>query len=171
MDQEKYFYEIKETSIITEEVLSFCRNDAVWENDRNMIVCAVPKEISHKQNFIRALEEQYAKVTCAVFKFEPNVCYNWHMDSIRSAAINLELYATKRLVMFGERINNDNYRILELPYKKDKFFLLNTTQPHEAINFGETRYLLSTIFEDNYISNNGKLYPFEDVKRFLQNYE
>lgn len=170
MDTEKYYYEIQETSSITEDVLFHCKQEKIlWENKNNLTITKVPKEITHKQNLISSLENVFGGVTCVVFKFIPNICYNWHKDALRSSAINLEL--TKNddsLVIFGTQVDPDNFRIeCKIPYEKHKFYLINTSEYHQVINMKKTRYVLSVVFEENFKTLDKNLCKYDQLYSYL----
>ena len=96
----------------------------------------------------------------AIYRYKPNFCYQWHIDSIRNCALNLQLIGSDSFCIFGEFFEARKLKNLEkLLYKEQTYYLLNVNKHHSVFNFNNDRYLLSIGFP--------KPHTFADVKQYL----
>jgi len=157
------FYECKTKFPLTEYMLNLAvtTDESKWNNflDMSLVTLTIedftcsPKLFELIKNF-----DCYNKL--AVYRHKPNFCYQWHIDSIRFAALNLQLSKAESFCMFGEFFEPKKLKNIEkLTYKADTFYLLNVSKPHTVFNFQNERYLLSIGFP--------KPHTYLDVKNYL----
>ena len=73
--------------------------------------------------------------------------YNWHTDDHRIATVNLLINNHENSqCFFGESIDENRSSLIELRYKPNTFYLLNTKKKHMVINNGQRRYIMSLQF-------------------------
>lgn len=95
-----------------------------------------------------------------IYRYKPNFCYQWHIDSIRNCALNLQLVGSNSFCIFGEFFEPRKFRNLQqLAYKENTYYLLNVNKFHTVFNFDNERYLLSIGFP--------KPHTFADVKQYI----
>ena len=91
-----------------------------------------------------------------IVKLDPNVYYDWHIDTDRGVGVNLLLNPCKRYCLFnkdfkrGKSLDQGNVTgsFVELQYKPNMYYLVNTQVAHTVYNFDTTRYLLTVDFEE-----------------------
>jgi hypothetical protein len=80
----------------------------------------------------------------SIFKSDPNTSYQWHIDSSRSAALNMLIKGSDSFCLFGTPSQHRHYTNLsKLQYEDNKYYLINVRNFHSVYNFAETRYMLS----------------------------
>jgi hypothetical protein len=80
----------------------------------------------------------------AIYEFQPNYCYSWHIDSSRHCAVNMLLTGFDSFAMFGDmKSMRKIYNIERLEYQRNKYYLFDVSKMHCVVNFSEKRYLLS----------------------------
>lgn len=157
------FYECLTKSVLTEYMLEKIRqtNEAAWFHHLDMNVMLLsPEDFIEDPKLLDVINQFGCHKKLAIFRFKPNTCYQWHIDSTRYASINLQLSGADSLCVFGEYGEPRKINHLEkLIYNKDKYYLLNVSKIHTVFNFNNTRYLLSIGFPIPH--------TFEDVKKYL----
>lgn len=96
----------------------------------------------------------------SIFRLRPNTCYYWHVDGIRSGAINLLLSGYDSFTLFGTKKGVLMENLVKVPYRANTYFLLDTSIYHSVYNFSEMRYLLSIGIP--------KQYTISEVKEYIR---
>ena len=161
------YYEIGRKSTIKDQVFDFAISPSEWQPYYNFDAKQLPHELIYQDEFFRWLSQRYNFVA-GVLKLDPYTCYNWHTDTRRGVGINMLLTPnTRSFCAFGLDANQLVFKIEELKYKPNTYYLFNTQMPHTVYNFETTRYLLSVEF-----AKDRDELSFEDlVKDVQQNYE
>ena len=112
----------------------------------------VPKYIYEKDPLINILCEQGWKEP-VLFKSEPESMYIFHRDrGNRPAALNLLLGEPNSDTLFmGNMIFRNQYKLLKVDYKPDRYYLLNTSRQHAVMNYGIDRYVMSLSPPERYL--------------------
>lgn len=85
---------------------------------------------------------------CMIMSVSPNSFVNWHHDyPVKGPVLNLLLTPHHRSHSLFTYNIPDTYNLIECLYKQNTFFLYNTDIIHSILNFEETRYVFSAIFE------------------------
>lgn len=140
---------LKEKSQSAEVLLDFAKSTAVFSEVHGGIIAApVPVDLLRKDAGIMKLIDRFSiqeHNRVSIFKFPPNTCYHWHMDGIRSCAINMLLSGFDSKTYFGRRMGGGKYvaDLESLPYQSHTYYFFNTGVMHTVFNFSEERYLLS----------------------------
>lgn len=142
----KPYYEIGRKSTIKDEVFDFAISPTEWMPYYNFDAKPLPHELIFKDEFFRWLSQRYSFIA-GVLRLDPYTCYNWHTDTRRGVGINMLLTPnTRSFCAFGVDSDQLVFKIEELKYKPNTYYLFNTQVPHTVYNFETTRYLMSVEF-------------------------
>lgn len=153
MRPELFYYEISQyKSKLVETLLDkiSTKNESDWkttEKTYDWSVLEIDKKILLEDTFLKQLSQ---KIDFAghVFKMLPNKFYDWHRDAERKTAINILLNTDSHsYLLFTPMRNSDICDFIELKYKPDTFYVINTKMEHMVVNFEQTRYILSISFD------------------------
>jgi hypothetical protein len=163
----KPYYEIGRKSTIKDEVFDFAISPTEWMPYYKFDAKQLPHELIYKDNFFVWLSQRYNFIA-GVLKLDPYTCYNWHTDTRRGVGVNMLLTPnTRSFCVFSADTEQLVFKIEELKYKPNTYYLFNTQVPHTVYNFETTRYLLSVEF-----AKDCDELSFENlVKDVQQNYE
>ena len=140
------YYEIGHKSTIAKDLYDYAFNSQPWFNYYNFDAKPIPPEILAKDNFFRWLHARYEFIV-GILRLDPYVCYDWHVDTRRGVGINMLLTPNTRSVCaFKVDPNQYVFKIEELKYKPNTYYIFNTQTPHTVYNFETTRYLMSVEF-------------------------
>jgi len=147
MDKSKYYYELNGTSVVSDELLEFSRSIKNWDRPApwvTFLMNFVPTDILQKDAVISKLIDQGWN-NASIFKSYPSSYYQFHIDrGNRPVAINLLLGEPDSMTFFlGKKIHTNQFELLRMNYKPNKYYLLNTSRSHAIMNFGEERYVFS----------------------------
>lgn len=149
MKKEICFYEVKTKctiiSKIKDQILQ--TNNADWGQEYEWKSLAIPDEILLEDFLLKKLREKVNFVG-HILGIMPYQFYDWHTDDPRSASMNLLLNDCHCHTLFSQR-SKYICNFIELKYKPDTYYILNTNIDHTLINFDQPRYLLSLSFEKN----------------------
>jgi len=110
----------------------------------------IPMPVLKKEPFLQAVNDKFGLTGCALLRWPSKTAYFWHNDSDRNSTINMVINSgTHSHTMFGEKKSEFHMEIEELVYEPGFFYIFNTQQPHEMINLGEDRFLLTTRIESD----------------------
>jgi hypothetical protein len=81
----------------------------------------------------------------AIYRFFGKECYNWHVDAIREASINMLITGFDSMCIFGNPAKNRRFTdIVRLQHGPAQYYIMNVKKMHTVYNFGdETRHILS----------------------------
>lgn len=141
----KYYYELSSISTISEELLNYCNSFESWDRPgwATFLQTPVPRNILEKDFFTKTLLEQgWGPV---IFKSEPRSIYEFHLDrGNRPVAINMLLgEPISETLYMGNLIYRNQYELITVNYKPNRYYLLNTTEKHAVFNYGTDRYVLT----------------------------
>lgn len=161
------YYEIGRKSSIKDELFDIAITPGEWIKYYNFDARPIAPEVILKDNFLLWLAKRYNFIS-GVLKLDPYTCYNWHTDTRRGVGVNMLLTPnTRSYCAFGADPSKLVFKIEELKYKPNTYYLFNTQMPHTVYNFETTRYLFSIEFEKD-VDN----LSFEDlVNDVKDNYE
>ena len=139
------YYQVPTKSVIAKDLLEFALSNQSWQDYYNFKAVQVPAEIQAKDPFLVSLFQKYPFVA-GIIQLDPNICYEWHIDTRRGVGVNMLLNfegTSHCLFAKGEGVQ---FSFEELPYSPDRYYLFNTQTRHTVINFGEPRYLFTIEF-------------------------
>jgi hypothetical protein len=141
------YYEIGHKSTIAKELYDYAFNSQPWFPYYNFNAKPIPPEILAKDNFFRWLHARY-EFLVGILRLDPYVCYDWHVDTRRGVGINMLLTPPTQRSVCLFKANQDQYvfKIEELKYKPNTYYIFNTQTPHTVYNFETTRYIMSVEF-------------------------
>ena len=142
----KPYYEIGNKSTIKDEVFDIAITPGEWVKYFNFDARPILPEVILKDDFFKWLADRYSFMG-GVLRLDPYTCYNWHTDTRRGVGINMLLTPnTRSYCAFGFDPSQLVFKIEELKYKPNTYYLFNTQMPHTVYNFETTRYLFSIEF-------------------------
>lgn len=149
---------------VPREILSYLdeKNDILWTETFGIQVHGMDRSFFKRFAKLDALMAHFGCHRHSVFKFEPNICYGWHVDNPgRICALNMLLTRDQSYTFCGDTNNNtDFYNVGRVLYNENKFTLLNVKKHHTVYNLNNMRYLLSISFHPNRAT-------YDDVKKYL----
>jgi hypothetical protein len=149
MSNEVYF-DLGHKLSIYDDIKQLIDESGEWFNYINFKGLQVPHKIAMKDAFLQKLYERH-RFSIGVLKMMPYTIYTWHVDNMRRFTINCLMDDVKSHCLFATgRVNEYVHNVIELPYSDRKFFLANTDIPHEVMNFDQTRYLFTLMFDSPY---------------------
>jgi hypothetical protein len=142
------YYELSNKSNITQDLSDFSFSQTgKWFNYFNFQVKQIPQDLLNKDPFFVWLTERY-KYIAGVLKLEPYVCYDWHKDTRRGVGLNMLITPNiNSYCLFAANRDTVVFKVDELQYKPNTYYLFNTQVDHTVYNFESTRFLLSIEFE------------------------
>lgn len=157
------FYECQSKSTLVDYMLNKIKQteESKWNDflDMSLLTLTID-DFSSQPKLLDLINHFKCENKLAIYRYKPNFCYQWHMDSIRNCALNLQLIGSDSFCIFGEYFEARKLKNLEkLDYKPHTYYLLNVFKYHTVFNFNNQRYLLSLGFP--------KPYTFMDVKEYL----
>ena len=156
----KPYYEIKNKSTIASNLLDVAHNSTEWIDYFNFKAKLVPPEVLFQDEFFKWLVKRYDFIA-GILRLDPYTCYDWHTDTRRGVGINMLLTPHSRsMCVFAPYRDEEVFKIKELPYKQNTYYIFNTQVEHTVYNFETTRYLLSIEFakEKNDLAFNDVLF-------------
>ena len=140
------YYEIGTKSTIAKELYDYAFNPQPWFPYYNFSAKPIPPDIVAQDKFFRWLHARY-EFLVGVLRLDPYVCYDWHTDTRRGVGINMLLTPQARSVCaFADNTDDAVFKIEELKYKPNTYYIFNTQTAHTVYNFETTRYLMSVEF-------------------------
>jgi len=163
----KPYYEVNTKSTIKDEVFDIAITPGEWMKYYNFDARPILPEVLLQDKFLKWLSERY-NFMGGVLKLDPYTCYDWHIDTRRGVGINMLLTPmTRSFCAFKFDIDQLVFKIDELKYKPQTYYIFNTQVPHTVYNFEATRYLFSIEF-----AKDKDELSFEDLIKDIQtNYE
>ena len=142
----KPYYEVGTKSTIKDEVFDIAITPGEWVKYFNFDARPILPEVILKDDFFKWLADRYSFMG-GVLRLDPYTCYNWHTDTRRGVGINMLLTPnTRSYCAFGFDPSQLVFKIEELKYKPNTYYLFNTQVPHTVYNFETTRYMFSIEF-------------------------
>lgn len=140
------YYEIKLKSSIKDQLFDAAITPGEWVKYYNFDARPIVPDLILQDDFLRWLSTRY-EFMAGVLRLDPYICYNWHTDTRRGVGINMLLTPnTRSFCAFGLDVDQLVFKIAELKYKPNTYYLFNTQVPHTVYNFETTRYLFSIEF-------------------------
>lgn len=139
------YYQLPTKSVIAKDLLELALKNPQWREYYNFKAVHVPNEIISKDQFLVGLFRKHPFMA-GIVKLDPNVCYDWHIDTNRGVGVNMLLNfegASHCLFANGEGVQ---FPFEELHYRPDRYYLFNTQTRHTVFNFCEPRYLFTIEF-------------------------
>lgn len=146
MKKELCFYEIKSKCTIRQKLLKQIeeRSDVEWAKEFEWKSLLIPDELLMEDPFLRKLKGR-VDFLGHILGIMPYQFYDWHTDDPRSVSINLLLNDCHCHTLFSRR-GAYICDFVELVYKPDTYYILNTNVDHSLINFDKPRFILSLSF-------------------------
>ena len=103
------------------------------------------EQYKEDKKIFQAIQHLGCENKLSVFRFRPNVSYNWHYDKIRNASINMLIDGFDSFCAFGEIDLGRKYsNIKRLQHEPNCYYLLNVKKMHCVFNFSQKmRYIIS----------------------------
>lgn len=150
----EFFTELKISSSITSKVLSKVKTSTPdqWSNilDQQLYTLSI-EDFQEDPDICKIINDLSAHKRLSVLKFNPNYCFQWHKDKIRTGAINMLLEGFDSFCAFGTIAKGNAFsNIQKLEHKPNRYYLIDVKKYHCVFNFSEPRYLISIGLEQTY---------------------
>lgn len=161
------YYEIEQKSSIAKILLDEATASSEWYDYYNFKAKPISPNILILDPFLKWLASKY-DFAGGILRMEPYTCYDWHTDTRRGVGINMLLTPFARSSsVFAPKKEGQVFKIEELPYKLNTYYVYNTQTQHTVYNYETTRYLFSIEF----VKNKDELTFNELVKTIKDEYE
>lgn len=143
------YYEIQQKSTIAQPLMELAMTPGDWYEYYNFIARPVSNEaLAEADPFFAWLSSKYNFIA-GILRMDPYTCYDWHTDSRRGVGINMSLTPMMRSssVFAPEKDDKVVFKIAELQYKPNTYYLFNNQVPHTVYNYEATRFMFSVEFE------------------------
>lgn len=147
MSQSDYFVKLNIQSKISNKIIEKIKNSAPeqWTImlDQDILNLTID-DFKDDPEIYQTIIDLNCQDRLSVFRFHPNVCYQWHTDMIREGAINMLLTGFNSFCAFGTLSSGRRFVNLDrLVHEPDTYYLLNVKKFHSVFNFNETRHIIS----------------------------
>jgi hypothetical protein len=105
------------------------------------------QQLIDNDNVLKKLNNVCKIKKLAILKMEPDTFYPPHIDRYKKCKVNMLL--TTSHTSHCCFLNKDQTTIVQVPYKKNTMYILNTNNLHMIINFNKPRYLFSVMFDND----------------------
>lgn len=121
-----------------------------WQMHIGWHATLFPIELALAEPVLQQIHAEFPINRAAILKSPPKHNYLWHVDDDRGVTVNMLLsHSHHSHCLFGQPVNSDNFKFLELNYQPNTLYVFNTRFPHSVINFDGYRYLFSLEFRAN----------------------
>lgn len=148
MEQNNFYSLVPVWSSISEDLLAYAHNVPAeyWTTYYNFDAIPAPLEILGLDTFIVALSKK-RKFHAGILRMKPNTCYNWHIDTDRKVGLNMLLDegGDSHCVFVNDK-PGVVFKVEELKYEPDSYYVFNTQVAHMVLNTTQPRYLFSLEF-------------------------
>lgn len=147
MDTMNYFCMLQTRSSLVDTIKNKISSatDSDWYDFLDMSILPLSiADFQNEPNLLKIIERFNCHEKLGIYRYLPNFCYHWHIDSIRNAAINMQIEGEDSFCAFGETVQPRKFKdIKRLNYSNDAYYLINTSKFHTVFNFDNPRFLLS----------------------------
>jgi len=147
MSQSEYFVKLNIQSRISNNIIEKIKNSTPdqWTTtlDQDIFNLTID-DFKDDPEIYQTILDLNCQDRLSVFRFHPNVCYQWHTDMIREGAINMLLTGFDSFCAFGTLAPGRRFVNLDrLIHEPDTYYLLNVKKFHAVFNFIQIRHIIS----------------------------
>jgi hypothetical protein len=147
MNQADYFVKLNIKSNISNSIIEKIKNSKPeqWSTTLDQdILNLTLEDFKDDPEIYQTIIDLNGQDRLSVFRFHPNVCYQWHCDKIRHGAINMLLTGFDSFCAFGSLAADRKFsNVTKLVHDIDTYYLMNVKKFHTVFNFAETRHIIS----------------------------
>lgn len=141
------FIKLKTESTLKNSLLNFAESSKNWIHRNAFDLIVVPHHLIKDDPVVKEIVSNF-NVKLVIFKMKPWQFYRFHVDAIRSCALNLFLSGADSQTYYGESTEDEEImNIEELVWDPDCYYLLNTQNKHAVVNRNNVRYMFSLGFD------------------------
>jgi hypothetical protein len=144
-----YFTELNIDSKASQNLLDKIENldESKWIRARQQTVYLLnKKDFDLDPEIVKIIDKFSGEKRMAFLKLPPNTCYGWHQDVSRQASINMLIKGVNSMCIFGTKSIEEQFiNLKKLEYKKNRYYLMDVTNPHTVFNFEEEERFVITI--------------------------
>lgn len=156
MNNYEYYYEVGKKSQIQKHCVDFINSNNNWIEYEEFTLLNIEDIYESFVKYDIFLSKLYDKLSFrgAFLKVEKDSVYDWHTD-IRVRKTSLNLLINKKChshTIFSKDRGRHHEKVcsfVELKYKPETYYILNTEIEHMVINFDPNRIILSISFNDD----------------------
>jgi hypothetical protein len=147
MHQSDYFVKLNIKSNISNSIIEKIKNSKPeqWSTtlDQDILTLTL-EDFKDDPEIYQTIIDLNGQDRLSVFRFHPNVCYQWHTDMIREGSINMLLTGFDSFCAFGTLSTGRRFVNLDrLVHEPNTYYLLNVKKFHTVFNFSELRHIVS----------------------------
>jgi hypothetical protein len=147
-----FFVKMNVDSEVTEHILNKVKNanDSEWTEVLDQSIYSLTiDDFAQDSKIYQLISDFGCQDRLSVFRFSPNVCFQWHIDKIRYSAINMLLDGFDSFCAFGTPHPGNKFdKVYKLAHEPKTYYLINVKKFHTVFNFAEMRYIISIGFPD-----------------------
>jgi hypothetical protein len=143
-----FFYPTDYFTKIADQWLDFAVSAKEYNHHKGFGKFTIKDDLLTKDPSTAKLFNLFRDVQPRILKTPPGFIFNWHVDPVanRQCVLNLSLTPEVGATLFkgSTPVHHNWCSILELDYKPNRWYLLNTQQSHCFLNLSnQDRYVLS----------------------------
>jgi hypothetical protein len=159
-EESSFFVKLNLTSNVCDSIITKIKNSLPdqWSIKLDQDILALNiNDFKDDPQIVQAIIDLECTERLSVFRFHPNICYQWHYDKIRFGSINMLLTGFDSMCVFGSLTANNKFsNLTRLIYEPNKYYLMNVKKFHTVFNFSEIRHVVSigiptTGYSDSYV--------------------
>lgn len=144
----EFFFRLQSISTITNHLRDKIENakEEDWQSFFEMsCLLLTVDDFKTEPKLLKLIEHMNCQSKLAIYRFEPNSCYKWHIDHHgRKCCINMLIDGYDSLTMYGIPAKDGRFtNLTRLTYEPNCYTLLDVHKFHTVFNFSEPRYILS----------------------------
>lgn len=160
MNPEIVYYEVKSKSTVKEKILDYAKNHSNWITYEEFTYKDIEnfyEDFVKNDDFLKKLYDKLPFIG-ALLHIKPFSVYDWHIDTNakRHTGINMILTDESRCHTLFSLDRGKIYvkacTFVELQYKPNTYYLLNTDIQHMVTNFESDRFLFTMSFKDSNVT-------------------
>jgi len=160
IEEPNFFVKLNLTSNVCDSIITKIKNSSPdqWSIKLDQDILALNiNDFKDDPQIVQAIIDLECTERLSVFRFHPNICYQWHYDKIRFGSINMLLTGFDSMCVFGSLTANNKFsNLTRLIYEPNKYYLMNVKKFHTVFNFSEIRHVVSigiptTGYSDSYV--------------------
>ena len=147
IQESDFFVKLKLTSTVSNDIIAKIKSSSPdsWSGilDQDILALSID-DFKAEPQIVQIINDVGDADRLSVFRFHPNMCYQWHFDKIRNGAINMLLTGFDSFCAFGSLSADRKFsNVTRLIYEPDTYYLMNVKKFHTVFNFAEPRYIVS----------------------------
>jgi hypothetical protein len=147
IQESDFFVKLNLTSKVSNDIIAKIKNSSPeqWFGtlDQDILELSID-DFKADPQIVQIINDLGDADRLSVFRFHPNVCYQWHVDKIRRGSINMLLTGFDSFCVFGSLSADRKFsNLAKLAHDPNTYYLMDVKKFHTVFNFSETRHIVS----------------------------